>query len=260
VSYYGFRYYSAETGRWLSRDPIEEKGGTNLYAFVANQPLDRGDYLGMFGSTVPYTKARYGIGNSKLDTKAWTAMKTGPMLTHPLATKVMNISDFTIGGTAPIAVWNFSPTDMDAKRVASQTWINGRHKSTGTKYRKWIQDYIESWFNTEPKRGPGIYPFNITEGEFTYKKYSDGYYAFGDARLTHSGVATVTDGFVLKRVVVKMNVLFEDNYTFAGYRAYGISNLVQPTAIGYRLQDCGYIRPVRVNGEFTYTEIWEFLK
>lgn len=27
--YYGYRYYDASTGRWLSRDPIEEQGGLN---------------------------------------------------------------------------------------------------------------------------------------------------------------------------------------------------------------------------------------
>jgi len=34
--YYGYRYYSPSTGRWLSRDPIEEEGGVNLYGFVEN--------------------------------------------------------------------------------------------------------------------------------------------------------------------------------------------------------------------------------
>ena len=45
--YYGFRYYNAETGRWLSRDPIEEKGGLNLYGYVGNYPIGRIDYLGL---------------------------------------------------------------------------------------------------------------------------------------------------------------------------------------------------------------------
>jgi len=38
--YYGYRYYNASTGRWLSRDPIEEAGGSNLYSFVADDPLE----------------------------------------------------------------------------------------------------------------------------------------------------------------------------------------------------------------------------
>jgi len=28
--YYGLRYYSPSTGRWLNHDPIEEEGGINL--------------------------------------------------------------------------------------------------------------------------------------------------------------------------------------------------------------------------------------
>jgi len=35
--YYGYRYYNASTGRWLSRDPIQEKGGINLHAFVPSE-------------------------------------------------------------------------------------------------------------------------------------------------------------------------------------------------------------------------------
>jgi RHS repeat-associated protein len=39
LSYYGYRYYSASVGRWLSKDPIEENGGLNLYAFANNNAL-----------------------------------------------------------------------------------------------------------------------------------------------------------------------------------------------------------------------------
>jgi RHS repeat-associated protein len=44
--YYGYRYYDPTTGRWLSRDPIEEEGGLNLYIFVLNNPINHWDYLG----------------------------------------------------------------------------------------------------------------------------------------------------------------------------------------------------------------------
>lgn len=46
--YYGFRYYDAVTGRWPNRDPIEERGGLNLYGMVGNDPVNRIDFLGMF--------------------------------------------------------------------------------------------------------------------------------------------------------------------------------------------------------------------
>ena len=46
--YYGYRYYNPSTGRWLSRDPIEEQGGLNLYGFTSNDGLNRSDMLGMW--------------------------------------------------------------------------------------------------------------------------------------------------------------------------------------------------------------------
>ncbi|MDD4406130.1 MAG: hypothetical protein PHO36_15385 [Parabacteroides sp.] len=45
--YYGYRYYSPVLGRWMSRDPIEEQGGLNLYAFVNNDPVNKWDKLGL---------------------------------------------------------------------------------------------------------------------------------------------------------------------------------------------------------------------
>ncbi len=39
------RAYDPETGRWLSRDPIEEEGGLNLYGYVENDPISLVDPL-----------------------------------------------------------------------------------------------------------------------------------------------------------------------------------------------------------------------
>jgi RHS repeat-associated protein len=44
---YGYRYYSPELGRWLSRDPIGERGGVNLYAMAGNDAVNNHDYLGL---------------------------------------------------------------------------------------------------------------------------------------------------------------------------------------------------------------------
>ena len=46
-SYYGYRYYNPETGRWINRDPIGEQGGLNLYGFVANDPMNLIDPFGL---------------------------------------------------------------------------------------------------------------------------------------------------------------------------------------------------------------------
>jgi len=47
VADYLYRYYDPLTGRWPSRDPIEESGGLNLYGFVGNDGVGLIDYLGL---------------------------------------------------------------------------------------------------------------------------------------------------------------------------------------------------------------------
>ncbi|HTI70776.1 MAG TPA: RHS repeat-associated core domain-containing protein [Candidatus Limnocylindria bacterium] len=46
--YYGFRYYSASRGRWISRDPLEEMDCVNLYQALRNSPLNCYDADGRF--------------------------------------------------------------------------------------------------------------------------------------------------------------------------------------------------------------------
>jgi RHS repeat-associated protein len=45
--YFGHRYYSVQTGQWISRDPLEEDGGVNLYRFVENNPISNIDPVGL---------------------------------------------------------------------------------------------------------------------------------------------------------------------------------------------------------------------
>jgi RHS repeat-associated protein len=44
--YYGYRYFSPVLQRWINRDPIEERGGLNLYGFVENDAINNSDLLG----------------------------------------------------------------------------------------------------------------------------------------------------------------------------------------------------------------------
>ena len=47
----GLRSYNPTLGRWVSRDPIGEKGGLNLYCLLANAPTIRVDGHGLADST-----------------------------------------------------------------------------------------------------------------------------------------------------------------------------------------------------------------
>lgn len=39
-------FYNSHTGRWLSRDPIEESGGKNIYEALDDDPTSKYDILG----------------------------------------------------------------------------------------------------------------------------------------------------------------------------------------------------------------------
>ncbi len=49
----GLRSYSPELGRWVNRDPIRERGGRNLVAFLANDDLCSFDVAGMIRGVTP---------------------------------------------------------------------------------------------------------------------------------------------------------------------------------------------------------------
>jgi RHS repeat-associated protein len=45
--YFGHRYYSPVLGRWMSRDPLAEQGGVNLYSYCNGDPVNKTDPLGL---------------------------------------------------------------------------------------------------------------------------------------------------------------------------------------------------------------------
>jgi RHS repeat-associated protein len=54
-----YRAYDTETGRWISRDPIEESGGINLFSYATNNPVTDLDALGLSDTE---TDIQWGIG------------------------------------------------------------------------------------------------------------------------------------------------------------------------------------------------------
>ena len=71
--YYGYRFYSPELMRWISRDPIGEEGGVNLYEFCNNFPAGAYDKDGRFTIYV-HTD---GVGHVGISNKGGTTFDYG---------------------------------------------------------------------------------------------------------------------------------------------------------------------------------------
>lgn len=94
--YYGMRFYSPSMGRFINRDPIEEQGGINLYAFCGNDGVNRYDLLGMEGAD-PSMSASAQVAHSGFSTSSWLGAdndeKDTPPPTQPPVTGLPIILD-----------------------------------------------------------------------------------------------------------------------------------------------------------------------
>ncbi len=52
LSFYGYRYYAPQLGRWLSKDPIGERGGVNLLVILHNNVVNKKDHFGLSDGTL----------------------------------------------------------------------------------------------------------------------------------------------------------------------------------------------------------------
>jgi RHS repeat-associated protein len=64
--YYRARYYDADMGRFIGRDPIGIAGGVNLYQYAGGSPATRNDPSGLFSRTTKYRVQAQGLVKSIL--------------------------------------------------------------------------------------------------------------------------------------------------------------------------------------------------
>ncbi|MGK5595405.1 MAG: RHS repeat-associated core domain-containing protein, partial [Parachlamydiaceae bacterium] len=64
LSYFGRRYYDPTLGRWLTPDPIGYEDGSNLYAYVHNNPCFYSDPEGKFAFAIPVLAIAFGSGEA----------------------------------------------------------------------------------------------------------------------------------------------------------------------------------------------------
>ncbi len=79
---YGYRYYAPALGRWLSRDPIREEGGMNLYSAAHNDTTNNLDLLGLDVTLVTIEAAFIQI-DLNVGTAAWVLQGVLTLLGRP---------------------------------------------------------------------------------------------------------------------------------------------------------------------------------
>lgn len=81
---FGFREYDAESGRWISKDPINFEGGdTNLYRYVANDPVNDLDPTGLSVGQPGFAESLIPIwGEGRAAVDDWQNGKKGWALLH----------------------------------------------------------------------------------------------------------------------------------------------------------------------------------
>ena len=112
---FGARDYDPPLSRWTAKDPIDFNGGdTNLYGYVANDPINFRDSMGLWGEDV-----HSGIGNSSYGTYTW-AQQLG--LSSQQAMWIAEGNNGTDGGLA-----GFLPIFGEQSRHFNQLnpWMNG---------------------------------------------------------------------------------------------------------------------------------------
>jgi len=60
-----FRAYSPELGRWISRDPIGEAGGINMYGYVGNDPINFWDPDGLNPARTQRLLDKFRVGSKR---------------------------------------------------------------------------------------------------------------------------------------------------------------------------------------------------
>ena len=115
--YYGYRFYSPELRRWINRDPIEERGGVNLYGFCGNDGVNGFDMLGR----LLYQTGKY----FKIQTYPHFEKKDRPPNTPPNVAGEVNVLSARVG---PLSRWE-SQWHLEAEPV--------RYSSQGCVYVVW---------------------------------------------------------------------------------------------------------------------------
>jgi RHS repeat-associated protein len=153
--YYKARFYSAEDGRFLQTDPIGYEGGTNLYAYVGNDPVNFTD--------------PFGLTPSQSNDRLWD-LPPVPVNTGRDRTRRGSSSTGRTSTTGAFGPWNSAGMDFGGSGALASIAANA------SRFAGWMRSQAGSageWFNTPTRHdisgtsicwkacGPGLSPVQI---------------------------------------------------------------------------------------------------
>ncbi|MCK4983838.1 MAG: RHS repeat-associated core domain-containing protein, partial [Victivallaceae bacterium] len=152
--YYNYRYYSPTLGRWLSRDPIMEAGGWNLYGMIHNDLINNADLYGL----VPMTKK--GVAGTALTVAGGATIAGGAALgsgaiivgTVAITAPVLIVAGaIAVVAGGALIVWDLfdsSDPEKTAKNLKDK-YPTELPDESGTKPKDTSTDEIDIWEKDE---------------------------------------------------------------------------------------------------------------
>ena len=183
---YGYRTYDPVTGRWLSRDPIAESGGLNLYGFILNDPLMYIDVLGREPATIEGVTIQMNKGKAILSLQQyWTIFNKRWQNRHKEhdSNRIRNLKKGCVGVSCVNLGYNDPPLDncFSSKKKAMELkalWESRKHCEFGNQRND----------NRNPSR-PRIFAIRVPEKAAGISYWKNGKVTFpGWARKPGAGV------------------------------------------------------------------------
>jgi hypothetical protein len=130
--------YDPTTGRWCSRDPIQEEGGLNLYGFVSNRAVNEFDRLGLLTFTEQWFFHESGPKFVTLEGKPAAAY----------AQPIQHDKDITINGTGTqCLIYHVKTTAKYELHFHSDPFDNSPSKTGGYQYVYQHEEHHVSIYN-----------------------------------------------------------------------------------------------------------------
>ena len=183
--YYGYRYYAPRLGRWMTRDPIGEKGGVGLYLCFDNVPVNIFDAIGLVGGGFKYRGRkhesigwwRYAASPASSDTscickKKWFSCK------YRMRCR-LSVEVDTLVNPKDRRVW-----EGKYDQLIRDTLLHEQHHVAN--YRKWYNEHVALLKEWEKV----IFPDKVTctkQAQYLEQMISDSWSNMYDDELNHKG-------------------------------------------------------------------------